>query len=183
MRSRNAIAVTLVLCAGLAGCTRDDDPTPSTTTSISTTATAAPSTPSTSSPSVDELVLAAYRAFYAALTQARKDPTRAREILAPVATGEQYKQTTEKLISLNDAGIEEYGETKLNEPVVAKLDETSAEVHDCQDTSQVGNRKRVTGEVLQHGASKDSATTTLVWVDGSWKVSSTTSPDDWEAYC
>lgn len=146
--------------------------------------TSATSTATSPTVSADEqAVLDAYDAFYVALDAARKDPTKAREILTPVAAGEQLEQTTAKLVEADANGIEEYGSPVLRSPVVASLQDDTAVIRDCQDTSQVGSRQRATGEQLSKGLEQDSARTTLHRTNGVWKVVSTESPEPAGVYC
>lgn len=177
----------------LVGCTADPEvvatpPSPSSTPSpppaspdVSTTPLTEPSAPA--SATADEVaVLAAYRAFYAAVDQAQADPPNSQTYLEPVATGDQFEITNGGIKAGFLAGEEDLGSPVLN-PVVHSIDGDTAVVHDCQDTAGVQSRDKATGEVLTIGSNPDSATTTLTRVAGAWLVSATEFPDDDAAHC
>lgn len=127
-------------------------------------------------------MLAAYRAFYAAVDEAQADPPNSQDYLAPVATGVQFETTNGAIQAAFVAGEEDVGSPVLR-PVVDSIDGDTAVVHDCQDTSAVQSRDRATGEVLTIGSNPDSATTILTRIDGVWLVSATDFPADDAAYC
>lgn len=179
----------------LAGCGADEVVANEPTSPPASAATALPSAsvvatpsvkpePSTTAPVSDEEaeVLAAYRAFYAAVDEAQADPPRSQDYLAPVATGAQFEITNGGIKAGFIEGEEDLGSPVLR-PVVESIEGDTAVVHDCQDTSSVETRVRDTGEVLTIGMNPSSATTVLTRVDGAWKVSATDFPPDPAAYC
>jgi len=192
MRSR-AGALLLGASLLLVGCTADPEvvATPPSLSSTPAPPLASPdvsTTPSTepsSSASVnteEAAVLAAYRAFYAAVDQAQADPPNSQTYLEPVATGDQFEITNGGIKAGFLAGEEDLGSPVLN-PVVHSIDGDTAVLHDCQDTSTVQTRSVATGEALTVGTNPSSATTVLKQTDGVWKVSATEFPPDPAAYC
>lgn len=174
-----ALVTTLVV----AGCDSGDGidtqtPTRSSTTSPGPTS----STPTETVSPEEQAVLAAYAAFYVALDEAQADPQQSQVYLEPVATGAQLETTNGGIKAGILDGIESFG-TPVLTPTVASIEVETAEVHDCQDTSEVGTRKIDTGEVLGVGQAEDSARTTLTKVDSVWKVAATDYIDPPGEYC
>lgn len=141
-----------------------------------------PSAPVEPVPAGETAVLDAYRAFYAALDQAQADPQNSQVYLERVATGAQYEQANGAIKANLLAGEESVG-TPVLSPTVHLLETDQAVVRDCQDTTAVVRRDIDSQEPLIVGQDPDSIEATLVQVDGVWKVSATTFPEDPGAFC
>lgn len=176
----------------LAGCGGDGDvpetPPALSTSSASASPAASPSTSSepttgTPSPSGEEAeVLAAYRAFYAALDAAQADPEHSQQHLEPVAAGAQLEQASGAIKANFLAGEESIGAPILR-PEVHSIEGDTAVVRDCQDTTDVVRRNIDTQEPLIIGQDPDSIETRLTRVDGVWKVADTAFPAAPGAFC
>lgn len=184
MRARVGwIAVAGMLALPVAGCGFGPQPGGSglTTTwpssAASTTTTQAPTT----SPE-EAAILKQYRAFYElGLPAAYQDPTNARSHLAPYATGDQLKTTSEGIYAQHVAGYEARGGPTLK-PRVATLNGETAEVHDCQDSSNAGIWKG--DQQLRKGQANAAVQTTMRLIDGAWKLAATAYPEGHPAgYC
>ncbi|MFC3687299.1 hypothetical protein [Aquipuribacter hungaricus] len=185
-------AVALSFAVVLAGCTTDQgegldlqDPTatPSAADPGPSPSSAAPSASIAEVSADEQAVLDAYRAFWAALDQAQADPPRSQDYLAPVATGAQFEQANGAIKADFLAGEISEGSPVLRNPTVASIDGDTAVVHDCQDTRGAVRKDIETGEVLLIGMAEDSVEQTLQRVDGTWKVSGTTSPEPADVFC
>jgi hypothetical protein len=129
----------------------------------------------------EQEILDQYRGFYKALDQARREPERASEILAPYAAGEQLEQASSSILGAAMAGQEPYGEVVLH-PEVARIDGDTAVVEDCQDTSGSGLTQN--GRPVTVGYEEDSVLTTLIrGEDNQWRVVATEYPDDRNRFC
>ena len=170
------LGLALVACGGDSGVGLADPVAPETSTTSS-----APPSPS-ATPPVEQEVLATYEAFYEALGRARANPREAEEILAPVATGLQLETSVSGIKGSALAGQEIFGAPVID-PQVVSVENGTAVVHDCQDTSSVGSRDIATGEILTLGRAGDSAESTLQLVDGTWKVATTEFVEPADAYC
>lgn len=127
-------------------------------------------------------VLAAYRAFHAAVEEANADPQQSQDYLAPVATGAQFEQTNGGIKADFLAGEVVVG-SPVMDPTVASVSGGEAVVQDCQDTRDVVLQDVETEEPLVIGRFPDSVETTLTLVDGVWKVSATQYADDPGVFC
>lgn len=190
-RTTNILLIGVVVL--LAGCSDDDTgaldlQTPMTVTSP---AESRPSvgTPTSAAPEVsdtvateEQAVLDAYRAFYTALDEAQADPQNSQNYLEPVATGAQFAQANGAIKANFLAGEESVGTPQLR-PQVHSIEADTAIVRDCQDTTEVVRRDIDTKEPLVVGQDPDSIEATLTRVSGTWKVASTTFPEDPGAFC
>lgn len=190
-RTTNILLIGVVVL--LAGCSDDDTgaldlQTPMTVTppaesrpSVGTTTSAAPEVSDTVA-TEEQAVLDAYRAFYTALDEAQADPQNSQNYLEPVATGAQFEQANGAIKANFLAGEESVGTPQLR-PQVHSIEADTAIVRDCQDTTEVVRRDIDTKEPLVVGQDPDSIEATLTRVSGTWKVASTTFPEDPGAFC
>lgn len=184
----------------LAGCAEDggsdeglDLSTPPTAAPTTASATASadptgdvpsvePTAPAETATPEEAAVLDAYRAFYAAVSEANADPQQSQDYLAPVATGAQFEQTNGSIKAGFLVGEVVVG-APIMDPRVASVTDGTAVVHDCQDTRGVIRQDAETQEPLVIGRFPDSVETTLTLVDGVWKVSGSEYAEDPGVYC
>lgn len=172
LRRQAAVAILLALLV-ISGCTdaRPDDAIPRTPSS-----SAAPTTPS---PTVDPHaaakaeVLAAYRGFWRAATDAEARPNRKHPQLTRYATDEALAAEQATIVLYRQQGIVGRGEPRLSPEVVALNQQPgSAVIADCLDLTGVDAVYRSTGEsAIAPGQSRrHRATATAVRRDGRWVI-------------
>ncbi len=186
-----ALAVTVV------GCSRDDQDGLNLGNGTSAAATGSPSpaasassesTPAATANRAHAEVLAQYRAFYQAVARAGDDPrvgrelARVKQLLRPVATGDQFDKTVSGIYAGGRLGQRTFGEVVLH-PRIVKLTDSIAVVHDCRDTSRRGREDR-DGKVLTLGLKQAPAKTRMErGPDGVWRVAATNSDVDPAVFC
>ena len=144
---RAAAAVALALIA-IAGCT---DARPDTAETTSPTTPAASATSPTPDPeaSAEAEVLAAYRGFWAAATEARAHPNGRHPDLAKFATDKALAAEQATIVLYRQQGIVSRGAPKLDPTIVAiaiNRDPATALIRDCVDVTNVRAFYRSTGE-------------------------------------
>lgn len=175
------IAVLLTLVA-VAGCTQPDgDATPSTSAPTTSATTPPPSSPTpTVDPSIaeaEELILEAYRGYWAAKVASFADPTQPQDSnLAVYAIDTALTDAQATLFQLQQDGIRLVGEPAL-EPSVNNIvleAELTAEIADCVDSANWTPLSVRSGEPV--GAPDQSlrvqASATAYFYDGRWTIRS-----------
>jgi hypothetical protein len=158
------LAAAVLLVAACTG-SSDGSPPPETKTPTS-------SAPVTSSPTPTETdrVLAQYASFFLALNRAsRMSETPRNQLLAEYLSGAAYSSAVATLSSQAAFGKVVYGKVVLH-PDVTSINETTAVVTDCQDTSHSGVKDRKTGHKETKGIPRALVITNFTAIGGSWKI-------------
>jgi hypothetical protein len=123
----------------------------------------------TSSPS--DAVLEQYADFWQALPRASRLPAGDREeLLRRYLVDEAYASTVRSLASQENFGHELYGEN-MPRPEVEFLDDSTARVEDCQDSSSAGVRDADTQEPLTVGVDRNPVQSEMRrGDDGVWRL-------------
>lgn len=168
-----ATSIAGVVLAAVACSSSDDDGSAATSTTASSSTTAT----STTAPSVDEAVLASYRAFWDAYLAAADPMDPEHPLLAERATGRQLETLQKAFLALKAGGEVIRGTLDLAPRVVSVLGNT-ATVRDCYlDNTGVYDAATGVRKDTSSGV-RHLATASLELIDGTWKVSTLTKEGD-----
>jgi hypothetical protein len=145
---RRAAAAVLLALITFTGCTDARSDTTPTTTPAPTTSEPSSPTPDPAAAAKAE-VLAAYRNFWAASTEARAHPNRRHPDLAKYAIDKALAAEQATIVLYRQQGIVERGKpilTPLVDRVDLNQDPATAQVNDCVDVSNVQAVYRSTGK-------------------------------------
>jgi hypothetical protein len=140
------------------------EPPPTNTTTQPATAT--------STPSVQDAILAQYRAFWAKLTTISKMPAAGRRAaLTAITVDPELKSLLAGMAATDAKGQVFYG-ADIPRATTASIspDGNRAVVDDCQDSSHAGNADRRTGQRLTVGVARNHVVTTMSRSANVWKV-------------
>lgn len=182
-------AIAVVAAVSLSACSSKDNASGVETNAPSTTSSAAASssgTPSTSkSPATEkDKIVQAYRSYYATVSKTgQKKTSDVNAAISVVATGPALAYQNKFIPWHQSQGHLGYGKIVLH-PVVSSIEDhgNRAIIQDCQDTSHSGWRN-VKKQPVVSGYAQDSARTTLVKVDGVWKVYTEAAVEPANEYC
>lgn len=180
-RAWPGIAVGLAIMLAATGCRSSgkvhvDQPG---TASPSASAIASPTPTATPSPTVEQQVLAQYRAFWPAQTRASLADEADREaVLSPNTADPELRSLLEGITAQRRLGHVFYGaDTPRPEIEMLSVDRGTAVVRDCADSSQTGLMDAATGEKLTKGVERNPVVTTMHrGDDGVWRVTFLTHP-------
>ena len=165
-RDRGGLRGSLLLAAAtlLAGCgTSAPVASPSPTTTPTSTPTAA---------ARDQAVLSAYRAATAAFVHAETAMDPNDPALLATMTGEELSTVKKNLIVDRASGLVARGDIRLSDPHIVSFDGQQAVVRDCQQSALLLYDAKTGGAApgVANGPQNIAVTTTLVIVDGIWKM-------------
>ncbi len=167
VRGIRVLATSIAAVLSVAGCLSGGEGTAGTSTTASSTTTAA----STTAPSVDETVLAAYRAFWDAYLAAADPMNPEHPLLAEHATGEQLETLQRAFLARKAGGEVIRGTLDLAPRVVSVLGD-EATVRDCY-LDNTGVFDAATGERKDRASGVRHLVSASMRLDGgTWKVSS-----------
>jgi len=173
LRARAAAAMVLALMS-LAACTDARPDTARTNSPKTPTTTATSSTPTVDPQAAAEAdVLAAYRGFWAAATEAEAHPHRRHPQLARFATDKALAAEQATIVLYRQQGIVGRGKPKLSPEVVAlSISSGTAVIRDCLDLTNVDAIYRDTGKsaIAPDQSRRHLATAKAAVYDGRWVI-------------
>lgn len=177
MRRNITIGVSVALVsAALSGCgsspegVRDAGASPKTTVQPVTQPPTTAPTPTKTTTAEQDAVLKAYRKWYEeCVPAAQADPLNAQKHLKPCAANPQLDATVQLFVTKYSEGKQQSGTSVLN-PQETHLAGDTAVIRDCMDDSAVKVKDVKTGKVLFTGNAKESTTTELEKINGTWFV-------------